>query len=63
MVVTCVVTTDRKRHGPHARVAGVAPAGAAVLRDGVYLLPERDDCRSTLEAIAEMSRRAVAALI
>ena len=28
-------------------------AGAAVLRDGVYLLPERDDCRSTLEAIAE----------
>jgi len=28
-------------------------AGAAVLRDGVYLLPERDDYRSTLEAIAE----------
>ena len=28
-------------------------AGAAVLRDGVYLLPARDDCRSTLEAIAE----------
>jgi hypothetical protein len=28
-------------------------AGAAVLRDGVYLLPERADCRSTLEAIAE----------
>ena len=28
-------------------------AGAAVLRDGVYLLPERDDCRSTLEGIAE----------
>ncbi|MGH6609844.1 MAG: chromate resistance protein ChrB domain-containing protein [Burkholderiaceae bacterium] len=27
-------------------------SGAAVLRDGVYLLPERDDCRSTLEAVA-----------
>ena len=27
-------------------------AGAAVLRDGVYLLPERDDRRATLEAIA-----------
>ena len=27
-------------------------AGAAVLRDGVYLLPERDDCRSLLETIA-----------
>ena len=27
-------------------------AGAAVLRDGAYLLPERDDCRLTLEAIA-----------
>ena len=27
-------------------------AGAAVLRDGVYLLPARDDCRVTLEAIA-----------
>ena len=28
-------------------------AGAAVLRDGVYLLPARDDCRVTLEAIAQ----------
>ena len=28
-------------------------AGAAVLRDGVYLLPARDDCRATLEAIAD----------
>ena len=27
-------------------------AGAAVLRDGAYLLPERDDCRETLEAVA-----------
>lgn len=27
-------------------------AGAAVLRDGVYLLPERDDCRATLDAVA-----------
>lgn len=27
-------------------------SGAAVLRDGVYLLPERDACRNTLEAIA-----------
>jgi hypothetical protein len=27
-------------------------AGAAVLRDGVYLLPERADCRTTLEAVA-----------
>ncbi|HVG05213.1 MAG TPA: chromate resistance protein ChrB domain-containing protein [Burkholderiaceae bacterium] len=28
-------------------------SGAAVLRDGVYLLPARDDCRFTLESIAE----------
>lgn len=27
-------------------------SGAAVLRDGVYLLPERDHCRATLEAVA-----------
>lgn len=27
-------------------------SGAAVLRDGVYLLPERDPCRNTLEAVA-----------
>jgi hypothetical protein len=27
-------------------------SGAAVLRDGVYLLPEREDCRSTFEAVA-----------
>jgi len=27
-------------------------SGAAVLRDGVYLMPERDACRSTLESIA-----------
>ncbi|MCA1804844.1 MAG: chromate resistance protein [Xanthomonadaceae bacterium] len=26
-------------------------AGAAVLRDGVYLLPARDDCRATLETV------------
>lgn len=27
-------------------------SGAAVLRDGVYLMPEREACRSTLESIA-----------
>lgn len=27
-------------------------SGAAVLRDGVYLMPERDTCRATLEAVA-----------
>lgn len=27
-------------------------SGAAVLRDGVYLMPERDDCRATLETLA-----------
>ncbi len=27
-------------------------SGAAVLRDGVYLLPERDNCRSTLDTVA-----------
>lgn len=27
-------------------------SGAAVLRDGVYLMPERDACRVTLEAVA-----------
>lgn len=26
--------------------------GAAVLHDGVYLMPDRDDCRATLDAIA-----------
>lgn len=24
-------------------------SGAAVLRDGVYLMPEREDCQSTLD--------------
>ena len=27
-------------------------SGAAVLRDGVYLLPEREPCRNTLKSIA-----------
>jgi hypothetical protein len=27
-------------------------SGAAVLRDGVYLMPERETCRNTLEAVA-----------
>ena len=27
-------------------------SGAAVLRDGVYVMPERDDCRATLDAVA-----------
>lgn len=27
-------------------------SGAAVLRDGVYLMPERQDCRATLEGLA-----------
>ena len=26
-------------------------SGAAVLRDGVYVMPERDDCRATLDAV------------
>lgn len=28
-------------------------AGAAVLRDGVYLMPDRDDCRTTLNGLAK----------
>jgi hypothetical protein len=27
-------------------------SGAVILRDGVYLMPERDSCRTTLEAVA-----------
>lgn len=27
-------------------------SGAAVLRDGVYLMPQRDDCRATLDGLA-----------
>ena len=27
-------------------------SGAAVLRDGVYLMPARESCRMTLEALA-----------
>lgn len=33
-------------------------SGAAVLRDGVYLMPEREDCRSTLDAVAADVRSA-----
>lgn len=33
-------------------------SGAAVLRDGVYLMPEREDCRSTLDAVAADVRAA-----
>lgn len=32
---------------------GLRASGAAVLRDGAYLLPARDPCRATLAAIAE----------
>jgi hypothetical protein len=31
----------------------VKAAGAAALRDGVYVLPDRDDCRGTLQSVAE----------
>lgn len=33
-------------------------SGAAVLRDGVYLMPERDDCRTTLAISADEVREA-----
>lgn len=33
-------------------------SGAAVLRDGVYLMPEREDCRDTLETVAADIRAA-----
>jgi hypothetical protein len=33
-------------------------SGAAVLRDGVYLMPERDDCRTTLDTVAADVRAA-----
>ncbi|WP_295009020.1 chromate resistance protein ChrB domain-containing protein [uncultured Dechloromonas sp.] len=33
-------------------------SGAAVLRDGVYLMPEREDCRRTLDAVAADVRAA-----
>jgi DNA-binding transcriptional regulator PaaX len=33
-------------------------SGAAVLRDGVYLMPEREACRATLESVATDVRAA-----
>lgn len=33
-------------------------SGAAVLRDGVYLMPDRDDCRTTLDTVAADVRAA-----
>lgn len=33
-------------------------SGAAVLRDGVYLMPEREDCRNTLDTVASDVRSA-----
>jgi len=33
-------------------------SGAAVLRDGVYLMPEREDCQSTLDTVATDVRAA-----
>jgi len=33
-------------------------SGAAVLRDGVYLMPEREDCQSTLDGVAADVRAA-----
>jgi hypothetical protein len=35
---------------------GLKASGAAVLRDGVYLMPEREDCRVKLEALASEIR-------
>ena len=32
---------------------GLKASGAAVLRDGVYLMPEREECRAALDAIAD----------
>lgn len=33
-------------------------SGAAVLRDGVYLMPEREDCQTTLDTVAADVRAA-----
>lgn len=40
-------STDRQRAW-----RALKASGAAVLRDGVYLMPSRDDCRATLETLA-----------
>ncbi len=37
---------------------GLKASGAAVIRDGVYLMPGREDCRATLEAVAQDIRAA-----
>lgn len=37
---------------------GLKASGAAVLRDGVYLMPEREDCRATLDSVAGAIRSA-----
>lgn len=37
---------------------GLKASGAAVLRDGVYLMPEREDCRNTLNTVATDVRAA-----
>ena len=37
---------------------GLKSSGAAVLRDGVYLMPEREDCRTTLNNLAGDVREA-----
>jgi hypothetical protein len=46
------VASDRKRRRPDADLACKA-SGAAVLRDGVYLMPETELCRMTLDAQAK----------
>ena len=51
--LTLVLSLPTENATPRMRAwRGLKASGAAVLRDGVYLLPARDACRTTLAAIA-----------
>ena len=50
-----------ERHGAERAWRALKASGAAVLRDGVYLMPERETCRAILDALARVYAKAAAA--
>ena len=52
-MITLVLSLPTENATARQRVwRALKASGAAVLRDGVYLMPERDDCRATLDGLA-----------
>ncbi len=52
-MITLILSLPTENATARQRVwRALKASGAAVLRDGVYLMPEHEDCRTTLEGLA-----------